>query len=105
MEPQCCAGLLRGLGVRVVTQGPLFFPLRDNFSNGNMSLRRVKPQLEDYDDDAMSDLSSGKEARDGGESMDEDEDDGSGAGSSSSEEEEAEDEEVRIHPTPPPHSF
>ncbi|KAL0631735.1 rRNA biogenesis protein rrp36 [Maublancomyces gigas] len=58
-----------------------------------MSLRRVKPQLEDYDDDAMSDLSSGREAGDGGESMDEDEDDGSGAESSSSEEEETEDEE------------
>lgn len=71
-----------------------------------MSLRRVKPQLEDYDDDvdadAMSDLSSGKEARDGGESMDEDEDGGSGSGSSSSEE----DEEVWISPnTPSPRSF
>lgn len=77
-----------------------------------MSLRRVKPQLEDYDDGgvAISDLDSGEEeGAEGAESMDEDEDededgqDGSGSGSSGEEE----DEEVSIIDSSPqtPPSF
>lgn len=70
----------------------LFYFFSDNSSNNtrNMSLRRVKPQLEDYEDEdadeAMCDLASEEEA--GRDSMDEDEDE------DGSEEEEEEDEEV-----------
>lgn len=100
-----CAGLLR---VRVAAKkvpGVRFF-LFSPHNTSNMSLRRVKPQLEDYDDGgvAISDLDSGSEEEEegeGAESMDDDDDDDDdedGSGSSSSGEEE--DEEVWIPRTP-----
>lgn len=87
-----CLTLLSGLGLHGRSR-VLFFSLGSGslrqqlLEAANMSLRRVKPQLEDYDneDEVMSDLASGEESEEGGISMDEEED---GSDPSSEEDEE-----------------
>lgn len=77
-----------GLSIRVSASSFFFLP----HNTGNMSLRRVKPQLEDYDDGDDGNLASDGESEQG-DSMDED---GSGSGSSGEEEEEDEEEDEEV---------